>query len=130
MRRVVERGDVMRRKNKVDYDSLKAILSTEEGLGIVCYIKHHHKGPANCSRLSEILKVPVSRLKETCVALEATGAMKTIKTGQDMVIEMQISEDDRAKELIDEVIWKNKQEYGKIYKKLITAELLDFMDGK
>jgi hypothetical protein len=28
------------------------------------------------------------------------------------------------------VIWENKQEYGKIYKKMITAELLDFMDEK
>ena len=38
-------------------------------------------------------------------------------------------DNDEIKPVIDEVIWEQKQEYGRIYKRLITAELLDFMEG-
>jgi len=45
-----------------------------------------------------------------------------------MEVEMLDQDDTHTKHIIDEVIWDNKQEYGRIYKKLITAELVDFMN--
>jgi hypothetical protein len=49
------------------------------------------------------------------------------KIGLDVEIEFLDKEDNELKKLLDEVIWDNKEEYGKIYKKLVTTELLDFM---
>lgn len=117
-------------KKSVNYDELKQILSTDEGLGIVCFSKHHQKARMSCTRLSEILKVPINRLKETCTKLEEMGVIKVNKVGNDHEIELSSHDDDKVKHIIDEIIWLNKDEYGKIYKKIITAELMDFMEGK
>jgi hypothetical protein len=50
--------------------------------------------------------------------------------GPDYEIELLDKDNEDLKKIFDEIIWENKQEYGKIYKKLITAELLDFMGDK
>jgi len=113
---------------KNSQDGLKDLLSTREVLGIICYGKHHNNKMINCSRLSEMLKIPVNRLKEVSIKLEEMNVAKVHKMGQDIELEMLDNDNDFIKHAIDEVIWENKQEYGKIYKKFITAELLDFME--
>lgn len=110
-------------------NQLKELLSTKEVLGIICYNKHHNQKRVSCTRLSELLKVPINKIKETCVKLEEMKVVTVIKMGADQELEFIEHENDAVKHLIDEAIWENKQEYGKIYKKLITAELLDFMEG-
>jgi hypothetical protein len=110
------------------YEELKEVLSTNEALAIICYNKYHHKGFINCTRVSEMIKVPINKVKDTCVKLEEMKVLKIHRTGYDMEVEMLDQDDTHTKHIIDEVIWENKQEYGKIYKKLITAELVDFMN--
>jgi DNA-binding MarR family transcriptional regulator len=108
---------------------IKQLLSTKEALGIICYNKHHNQKRISVTKLSELLKIPSSKLKETCTKLEEYKLIKTYKFGQDNEIEMVEHDNDDIKPVIDEVIWEQKQEYGRIYKRLITAELLDFMEG-
>jgi hypothetical protein len=108
---------------------LKELFSTKEALGIICYNKHHNQKMINCTRLSELLKIPINKLKETCSRLETAGVLKVHKVGPDLELEMLDKDNDVIRHNIDEIIWEYKQEYGKIYKKLITAELLDFMEG-
>jgi len=110
-------------------EALKALLSTKEALGVICFSKHHD-GRINCTRLSELLKVPINKLREICVNLEELKAIKMHKMGPDYEIELLDKDNEDLKKIFDEIIWENKQEYGKIYKKLITAELLDFMGDK
>ncbi len=110
-----------------DYNAIKAALTLKEALGIICFNKHHHRGKITDSRLSEILKIPVNKIRETMEILKRHGIISTQKIGYDTEIEFIEPEDEKIKHIIDEVIWEQKQEYGKIYKKLITAELLDFM---
>ena len=117
-------------KKKIDYDRLKQLLTTNEGLGIICFNKHTHKGKINCTKISEVLKIPINKIKSIAAEFEEIGILKTNKAGQDIEIEMTLSGDERARHIVDEVVWENKQEYGKIYKQIITAELLEFMDGK
>jgi hypothetical protein len=117
-------------KKNLNYEELKQILSTDEGLGIVCFSKHHQKAKMSCTKLSEILKSPINRLKDTCSKLEEMGVIKVNKIGNDHEIELSQHDDEKVKHIIDEIIWLNKEEYGKIYKRIITAELMDFMDGK
>jgi hypothetical protein len=112
-----------------DSEALKELLSTKEALGVICFSKHHN-GRINCTRLSELLKVPINKLKEICVKMEALKAIKIHKMGPDQEIELLDKDDEDLKKIFDETIWEHKQEYGKIYKKLITAELLDFMGDK
>ncbi len=113
----------MKREN---VEKLKELLSTDEALGIICFSKHH-SGRINCTRLSELLKTPINKLKDVCVKLEELKAVKIHKLGQDHELELLDKDDEELKKIFDEVLWLNKQEYGRIYKKLITAELLDFM---
>jgi hypothetical protein len=108
---------------------LKELLTTKEALGIICYSKHHNQKRFSCSRLSELLKIPINRLKETCSKLEELKVLSVFKMGQDQEIEFNENDSEDIKHTIDEAIWENKDEYGKIYKKLITSELLDFMEG-
>ena len=108
---------------------LKELLATKEALGIICYNKHHNQKRVSCTRLSELLKVPINKIKETCAKLEEFKVVTVIKMGADQELEFIEHENDDVKHTVDEAIWENKQEYGKIYKKLITAELLDFMEG-
>ncbi len=108
---------------------LKELLATKEALGIICYNKHHNQKRVSCSRLSELLKTPINKIKEISVRLEELNVVKVIKLGTDQELEFIEDENEDVKHTIDEAIWENKQEYGKIYKKLITAELLDFMEG-
>jgi len=110
-----------------DYNAIKAALTLREALGIICFSKHHHRGKITDSRLSEILKVPVNKIRETIEALKQHGIIDAKKAGYDTEIEFVEQDDEKVRHIIDEVIWEQKQEYGKIYKKLITAELLDFM---
>ena len=112
-----------------DLEELKALLSSEEALGIICYSKHHD-GNINMTSLSELMKVPINRLKDICKRLEEFKAIKIHKAGPDNEIELLDNNNEELKKMFDEIIWENKQEYGKIYKKLITAELLDFMGDK
>jgi len=113
--------------DKKKIEEIKEILSSKEALGIICFNKHHHHGRVNCTRLSELLKIPINKLKDTCTKLQELKVLKLYKMGQDIELEITEEENDDIKHIIDEIIWDNKQEYGKIYKKLITAELLDFM---
>lgn len=108
---------------------LKELLATKEALGIICYSKHHNQKRVSCGRLSELLKVPINRIKEISAKLEELNVVTNTKMGTDQELEFIEHENDDVKHTIDEAIWENKQEYGKIYKKLITAELLDFMEG-
>jgi hypothetical protein len=108
---------------------IKELLSTKEALGIICYNKHHNQKKISITKLSELLKIPSSKLKEACVKLEEFKIIKVTRFGQDSEIEMIEHDNDEIKPVIDEVIWEQKQEYGRIYKRLITAELLDFMEG-
>lgn len=117
-------------KNKVDYEEIKRILQTDEGLGLVCVSKHYHKGNINCTRLSELLKIPINRLKEICEKLEALSFLKMHKIGSDTEIELLMTDDEKLKHLIDEIIWENKVEYGNIYKRFITMEFMNFLNGK
>jgi hypothetical protein len=110
-------------------EALKAMLSTKEALGIICFSKHHD-GRINATRLSELLKVPINKLKDICAKLEELHAIKMHKIGPDSEIELLDKDNEELKKMFDEIIWENKQEYGKIYKRLITAELLDFMGDK
>jgi len=112
-----------------DSEALKELLSTKEALGVICFSKHHN-GRISCTRLSELLKVPINKLKEICVKMENLKAIKVHKMGPDQEIELLDKDDEDLKKIFDEIIWEHKQEYGKIYKKLITAELLDFMGDK
>jgi hypothetical protein len=112
-----------------ELEELKELLSTKEALGIICFSKHHN-GRISCTRLSELLKVPINKLKEICVKMESLNALKIHKLGVDHEIELLDKENEELKKAFDEVIWEHKAEYGKIYKKLITAELLDFMGDK
>jgi|SRR6056297_2294839 len=108
-------------------DEMKKLLSTKEMLAIICFNKHHHKERISCARLSELLKVPINRIKDICLSLEELKVVRVYKAGPDYEVELLENENEKLKGIIDEIIWENKQEYGKIYKKLITAELLDFM---
>ncbi len=108
---------------------LKELLSTREALGIICYNKHHNQKRINATRLSELLKIPAAKLKETCLRLEELNVLKIHKLGADNELEIIEHDNDDVRHAIDEAVWIHKQEYGKIYKKLITAELLDFMEG-
>lgn len=117
-------------KKKVDYEEIKKILSTNEGLGLVCISKHYHKNKINCSRLSELLKIPINKLKELCVKLEESGFLKMYKMGTDAEIELILMDDENLKHIFDEIIWDNKIEYGNIYKRFITMEFMDFLNGK
>jgi hypothetical protein len=108
---------------------LKELLTTKEALGIICYNKHHNQKRVSCSRLSELLKIPINRIKEVSLKLEELNVVTIIKLGTDQELEFIENENEDIKHTIDEAIWENKQEYGKIYKKLITTELLDFMEG-
>lgn len=108
---------------------LKELLTTKEALGIICYNKHHNQKRVNCTRLSELLKIPINKIKETCVKLEELNVITLMKLGVDLELEFIEHENDDVKHTVDEAIWENKQEYGKTYKKLITAELLDFMNS-
>lgn len=112
---------------KPDHEPLKKVLAAKEALGIICYNKHSHKGNISAARISEILKIPINKVKETCAVLEESKVIRTKKMGQDLEIELNENPPDEVSQLIDEIIWEHKQEYGLIYKKLITAELLDFM---
>ena len=112
-----------------EVEELKRLLSSQEALGIICYSKHHD-GRINMTRLSEMSKVPINKLKDICKRLEELKAVKIHKAGPDNEIELLDRENEDLKKVFDEIIWENKQEYGKIYKKLITAELLDFMGDK
>jgi hypothetical protein len=112
-----------------DTEALKELLSTKEALGVICFSKHHN-GMISCARLSELLKVPINKLKEICVKMEDLKAIKIHKMGPDSEIELLDKDNEELKKILDETIWEHKQEYGKIYKKLITAELLDFMGDK
>jgi hypothetical protein len=111
-----------------NYKEIKKLLSSREALGTICFNKHKKKGLINCVRMSELLKIPIDIVKETCVKLEASGILLLHRAGYDLEAEFLEQEDDRIKQLIDEAIWENKQEYGTIYKRLVTAELMDFMD--
>ena len=111
------------------YVQLKELLTTKEALGIICYGKHHNQTRASCTRLSELLKVPINRIKEIGSRLEELKVVTVIKMGVDFELEFIEHENDDVKHIIDEAIWENKQEYGKIYKKLITTELMNFMEG-
>ncbi|MFP4466962.1 MAG: hypothetical protein ACLFP1_07920 [Candidatus Goldiibacteriota bacterium] len=113
----------------LEKDVLKEIFSSREALGVICYKKHRHQGKISAARISEILKVPINKVKDTCEKLQGAGLITTYKTGADIQIEFVDSENDKLKDIIDEAIWENKQEYGQVYKRLITAELLDFMGG-
>jgi hypothetical protein len=124
--RVSKRWHLM---NPEEAEGLKVLVSTKEVLGIICFSKHHN-GRINCTRLSELLKVPINKMRELCGKLEAFKAIKVHKMGPDHEIELLDKDDEELKKIFDEAIWENKQEYGKIYKKLITAELLDFMGDK
>jgi len=108
-------------------EELKQLLSSKEALGIICFNKHRHQAKISCTRLSEILKIPITKIKEMCAKLEKFKVVKIHKAGPDYEVEVLESKNDEISHMIDEIIWENKQEYGKIYKKLITAELLDFM---
>jgi predicted transcriptional regulator len=108
---------------------IKELLSSNEALGIICYNKHHNQKKISVTKLSELLKIPFAKLKETCAKLEEKALIKVNKFGQDNEIELIENENDDIKSVVDEVIWEQKQEYGRIYKRLITAELLDFMEG-
>lgn len=110
-------------------EALRNLLSTNEALGVICFSKHHN-GRINCTRLSELLKVPINKLKETCVKMESLKTIKIHKMGADQEVELLDKDNEELKKIFDEIIWEHKQEYGKIYKKLITAELLDFMGDK
>ncbi len=115
---------------KVNYEEIKKILSLNEGLGFVCISKHYHKNKINCSRLSELLKIPINRLKELCMKLEELGFLKMHKLGTELEIELILMEDENIKNILDEIIWDNKIEYGNIYKRFITMEFMDFLNGK
>jgi hypothetical protein len=117
-------------KKNFDYEEIKRILQTAEGLGLVCASKYYHKGNVNCARLSELLKIPINRLKEMCEKLEALGFLKMHKIGNDIEIELLVADDEKLKHLLDEIIWDNKVEYGNIYKKFITMEFMNFLNGK
>ena len=116
--------------NSERLESVKSLLSKPEALGILCFNRHHRNTKINSARISEMLKIPINRLKDACQKLEEEKIIKLHRAGGDYEIEILDQEDAGVKQAIDEVIWENKQEYGKIYKKMITAELLDFMDEK
>ncbi|MCX7697860.1 MAG: hypothetical protein N2114_00140 [Candidatus Goldbacteria bacterium] len=113
--------------NPEEINTIKELLATNEALGIICYSKHHLQGRINCTKLSELLKIPINKLKELCTKLEEKKVLKMYKVGLDIEIELLDKEDNELKKILDEIIWNNKEEYGKIYKKLVTSELLDFM---
>jgi len=110
-----------------DIELIKSLLSSNESLSIICYSKHHLQGRINCTKLSELLKIPINKIKDICAKLEEKNILKTHKVGLDVEIELLDKEGNELKKILDEVIWNNKEEYGKIYKKLVTSELLDFM---
>jgi len=113
------------------YEDLKQVLSTNEALAIICYNKHRHQGLVSCARISEMTKVPINKVKESCAKLEELKVIKIHRTGYDAEVEILDQEDTHTRHIIDEVIWENKAEYGKIYKKLITAELFEYInEGK
>ncbi len=115
---------------KVNYEEIKKILSTNEGLGFVCISRHYHKNKIDCSRLSELFKVPINKLKELCSKLEELGFLKTSKVGTEIEIELTLVDDENIKYILDEIILDNKIEYGNIYKRFITKEFMDFLNGK
>ncbi|MBP7793247.1 MAG: hypothetical protein KA120_09350 [Candidatus Goldbacteria bacterium] len=108
-------------------EQIKSMLSTNEALSIICFSKHHLEGRINCTKLSELLKIPINKIKDVCTKLEEKEVIKMYKSGLDVEIEFLEKEDADIKKILDEVIWDNREEYGKIYKKLVTAELMDFM---
>ncbi len=115
---------------KVKYEEIKKILSTNEGLWFLCISKHYHKNQISCARLSELFKVPINKLKELCLKLEELGFLKTHKIGTELEIELVLNDDENIKHIFDEIIWDNKIEYGNIYKRFITMEFMDFLNGK
>lgn len=109
---------------------IKELLSSNEALAIICFFKHHLHERINCTKLSELLKTPINKLKELCIKLEEKNIIKMHKVGLDIEIELLDKEDGELRKVLDEVIWTQREEYGKIYKKLVTSELLDFMKGQ
>lgn len=117
----------MAAKKPEEIQAIKELLSSNEALAIICFFKHHLQGMVNCTKLSELLKIPINKLKDICIKLEEKNIIKMHKIGLDIEIELLDKEDSELRKVLDEVIWTNKEEYGKIYKKLVTSELLDFM---
>jgi hypothetical protein len=110
-----------------EIEEIKRLLSTNESLSILCFSKHNLQARINCTKLSELIKIPINKIKDLCIKLEEKNIIKMHKVGLDIEIELLDKEDSELRKILDEVIWQNKEEYGKIYKKLITSELLDFM---
>lgn len=110
-----------------EIENIKQLLSSNEALSIICFFKHQLQSRINCTRLSELLKIPINKLKDICIKLEEKNIIKMHKIGLDVEIELLDKEDNELRKVLDEVVWINKEEYGKIYKKLVTSELLDFM---
>ena len=76
---------------------IKELLSTKEALGIICYNKHHNQKRISVTKLSELLKIPSNKLKETCEKLEEYKLIKIYKFGQDNEIEMVEHDNDDIK---------------------------------
>ncbi|MEI7542737.1 MAG: hypothetical protein WCJ94_05745 [bacterium] len=108
---------------------LKELLKTQAALGIICFYNHYKKTKTNGAKLAEVLKIPVSKIKETCEKLAQCKVLTVSKTGSDLEIKFIMDQNDEIKQTIDEAIWENNQEYGSIYHKIITTELRDFMEG-
>ncbi len=114
-------------KNK-DYEELKKALSTREGLAIICYYIHHKQfTKLNMQKIAKNMKMSIQDLKAIGDIMEKMGAVKVNKLGELTELEIPTNEDDKVKKLMDTIIWEKKEEYGKLYKELLTAEMVDFL---
>jgi len=118
----------MGNENSEDFDELRKVLSTKEGLAIICYYIHHkHHSKLNMQKIAKAMKMSVQDLKAVYEIMEKMGAAKVNKMGETTEVEISIGENDKVKKLMDSIIWEKKEEYGKMYKQLLTAEIIDFI---
>jgi hypothetical protein len=116
-------------KNK-DFEELKKALSTREGLAIICYYLHNKQfTKLNMQKIAKNMKMSIQDLKAIGEIMEKMGAVKVNKLGELTEIEIPANENESVKKVMDKIVWEKKEEYGKLYKELLTAEMIDFLGG-
>src|SRR5208283_2159234 len=113
-----------------DFDELKKALSTREGLAIICYYLHHKQfTKLSMQKIAKNMKMSIQDLKAIGDIMEKMGAVKVNRLGELTEIEIPTNENESVKKIMDKIVWEKKEEYGKLYKELLTAEMIDFLGG-
>ncbi|MEI7639886.1 MAG: hypothetical protein WCJ46_00030 [bacterium] len=106
---------------------VKGLLSGKVGLALVCYYLQHDRTKIKLKDISKYVDVDLDELKKVGKALEAEKVAKLHHTFCGVELEFDSKHEEKIRSLINEIIWKKKEEYGEIYKRITTAESKGFM---